>query len=76
MIIYLMGVLIALCINIIILFCVARDKKRVTLQDVFCTLAISIISWVEVAVVVLTIVMYLIENSNNIVIWQSRKKKE
>lgn len=73
---YWIGVFVALCINVAILFCVARTKKKVTLSNAFCALITSSISWVELGTIVLLGIVILISEADNIVIWQSREKKE
>lgn len=76
MIIYWIGVFVALCINVAILFHAAKTKKKVTLSDAFTALIMSSVSWAELGVAVLLCIVILISEADNIVIWQSRKKKE
>lgn len=76
MIVYWIGVFVALCINVAILFCVAKTKKKVTLSNAFTALIMSSISWVELGIAVLLGIVILISEADNIVIWQSREKKE
>lgn len=76
MIVYWIGVFVALCINVTILFCVAKTKKKVTLSNAFTALITSSISWVELGIAVLLGIIILISEADNIVIWRSREKKE
>lgn len=76
MIVYWIGVFVALCINVAILFYVAKTKKRVTLSNAFTALITSSISWVELGIAVLLGIIILISEADNIVIWRSREKKE
>lgn len=74
MIVYWIGVFVALCITI--LFYVAKTKKKVTLSDAFTALIMSSISWAELGIAVLLGIVILISEADNIVIWRSREKKE
>lgn len=76
MIVYWIGVFVALCINVAILFYVAKTKKKVTLGDAFTALTMSSISWAELGIAVLLGIVILISEADNIVIWRSREKKE
>lgn len=76
MIVYWIGVFVALCINVAILFYVAKTKKKVTLSNAFTALIMSSISWVELGIAVLLGIIILISEADNIVIWRSREKKE
>lgn len=76
MIVYWIGVFVALCINVATLFCVAKTRKKVTLSNAFTALIMSSISWVELGIAVLLGIIILISEADNIVIWQSREKKE
>lgn len=76
MIVYWIGVFVALCINVAILFYVAKTKKRVTLSNAFTALITSSISWAELGIAVLLGIVILISEADNIVIWRSREKKE
>jgi hypothetical protein len=76
MIVYWIGVFVALCINVAILFCVAKAKKKVTLSNAFIALIMSSISWAELGIAVLLGIVVLISEADNIVIWRSREKKE
>ena len=76
MIVYWIGVFVALCINVAILFYVAKTKKKVTLSDSFTALIMSSISWAELGIAVLLGIVILISEADNIVIWRGREKKE
>lgn len=70
MIWYWIGVFIALCVNTVVLFMIA---KQVTLGAVFAAVVLSLFSWVELGFVILFVVIYLIGELGNIVIWKSNK---
>lgn len=47
MIWYWIGVFIALCVNTVVLFMIAKETKQVTLGAVFAAVVLSLFSWVE-----------------------------
>lgn len=73
MIWYWIGVFIALCVNTVVLFMIAKETKQVTLGAVFAAVVLSLFSWVELGFVILFVVIYLIGELDNIVIWKSNK---
>lgn len=70
MIWYWIGVFIALCVNTVVLFMIAKETKQVTLGA---AVVLSLFSWVELGFVILFVVIYLIGELGNIVIWKSNK---
>lgn len=46
MIWYWIGVFIALCVNTVVLFMIAKETKQVTLGAVFAAVVLSLFSWV------------------------------
>lgn len=75
MIWYWIGVFVTLCINTVVLFMIAREVKQVTLSNAFTAIVFSLFSWAELGVIILFVVIYLIGESDNIIIWRSRKKE-
>lgn len=73
MIWYWIGVFIALCVNTVVLFMIAREVKQVTLNNVFAAIVFSLFSWVELGFIILLVVIYLIGELGNIAIWKSNK---
>lgn len=73
MIWYWIGVFIALCLHTVVLFMIAKETKQVTLGAVFAAVVLSLFSWVELGFVILFVVIYLIGELGNIVIWKSNK---
>lgn len=77
LIIYLIGVLVAIPLNISVF---VEDKiynnqhhKQLTLSGLFCALLLSVLSWFEVCFLLSIILFKCIENSDEIVIWKSKK---
>lgn len=70
MIWYWIGVFIALCVNTVVLFMIAREVKQVTLNNVFAAIVFSLFSWVELGFIILLVVIYLI---GELAIWKSNK---
>ena len=73
MIWYWIGVFIALCVNTVVLFMIAREVNQVTLNNVFAAIVFSLFSWVELGFIILLVVIYLIGELGNIAIWKSNK---
>lgn len=73
MIWYWIGVFIALCVNTVVLFMIAKETKQVALGTVFAVIVRSLFSWVELGFIILFVVIYLIGELSNIVIWKSNR---
>lgn len=75
MIIYWIGVLIALCINSGIVFCIAMTERKIFLSNILWSLAASFTSWVEIGVLGVVSIIIFLSKADDIVIWQRREKE-
>lgn len=74
MITYWVGVFIALCINLAMLYYHGRTEGKITLSNAFIAVILSLTSLAEVVALAIIVLVCLIAESDNIVIWKSKKK--
>lgn len=74
MITYWVGVFIALCINLTALYYHGKTEGKITLSNAFIAIILSLASLAEVGALIIICLVFLIAESDNIVIWKSKKK--
>lgn len=74
MILYWTGVLIALCINLAILWYVNKTEGVITLGNLILAITCSLASLLEIGVLIVATLIYILATADTIVIWRSKKK--
>lgn len=71
---YFIGMFIAACISALYMWASAREKGVLVLQDIIIVILLSLFSWVVVLIAVICLVIYVIAECPNIVIWKRKEE--
>lgn len=74
MCLYFVGVFIAVCMIASYMWIHAKKQGELVLQDVLIVMAVSVFSWGTVVIFIIALIIYVIDECPDIVIW--RRKEE